>query len=267
MSPATGGRAAVLSMPHLASVLATSFAIRPALGLSPASATSAASVAPSVPLVAGWCCAAVLLALAARSAARLVADRAPADPGVPGCGVTSRSGDAVHLATAAGMAAMAVPLGLPPLALVAFFSATTAFVAGTWLLRVARRRLALRRGSVAACRPAHALEPHHVAVGLTMIAMAARMTGTGRAAGVSGMPGMPGMAGMAGMSASSGWLSLGALSLIYVWAAGLFLGAGLAKAAFAQPAPNGTVAVLAAPVTVYACELTMTVVMGLMLLG
>lgn len=121
------------------------------------------------------------------------------------------------------------------------------------------------------CRPAHALEPHHVLVGLAMIAMAARMTspatdrgpGTGSSTG-SSMAGMPGMA-----DGSSGtlWLTLGTLSLLYVWAAALYLGAGLAKAVVAQPAPNGAAAILAAPVTVYACEVTMTVVMGLMLLG
>jgi hypothetical protein len=214
-----------------------------------------------IPPVAAWSCAAVLLALAARSAARLLADRAPGDSAVPGCARTSRTGDAIHLVTTAGMVAMVVPLGLPPLALVAFFSATTAFVAGSWLLRVTRRHLALRRGVAAPCRPAHALEPHHVLVGLTMIVMAMRMTSSGATEPAAAMSGMPGMA------ASSSWLSLGTVSLIYVWVAVLFLGGGLAKAASAQPAPSGTVAVLAAPVTVYACELAMTVVMGLMLLG
>jgi hypothetical protein len=221
-------------------------------------------VGPSaIPPPAGWSCAAVLLALAARSAARLLADRTAADPAAPGCSRTSRAGDAVHLVTAVGMAVMVlrVPLGPPPAALVGFFAATTAYVAGTWLLRLSRRRLAERRGTVAPCRPAHALEPHHVVVGLAMIVMAARMTDSGSAGAMSGM------AGMAGMDASASWLSLGTLSLVYVWVAVLFLGSGLAKAASAQPAPNGTVAVLAAPVTVYACELAMTVVMGLMLLG
>jgi hypothetical protein len=211
-----------------------------------------------IPSAVAWSCAAVLLVLAVRSAARLLADRAPADPGVPGCALTSRTGDAVHLVTSAGMIAMLLPLGLPPLALVAFFSAVTAFVAGSWVLRVTKRQLALRRGGTAACRPAHALEPHHVVVGLAMIVMAARTADSG-SAGV--------MSGMAGMGASSGWAGLGTLSLIYVWAAVLVLGGGLAKAASMQPAPTGTAAVLAAPVTVYACELAMTVVMGLMLLG
>lgn len=222
-----------------------------------------------IPTAAAWSCAAVLFALGARSAARLLADHAPADPGVPGCALTSRTGDVVHLVTSAGMIAMLLPLGLPPLALVALFSATTAFVAGSWLLRVTRRRLALRRGGTVACRPAHALERHHVVVGLAMIVMAARMADFGTVSAVGTRSVVGSMSGMAGMAASSGsgWTDLGTLSLIYVWAAVLVLGGGLAKAVAAQPVPTGTVAVLAAPVTVYACELAMTVVMGLMLLA
>ena len=95
-----------------------------------------------------------------------------------------------------------------------------------------------------------------------MIVMAARMNGSSTAAGS-----MPGMAGMAGMSTSASWLSLGTLSLLYVWAAVFVLGGGLVKAVTTRPVPNDAVAILAAPVTVYACELAMTVVMGLMLLG
>jgi hypothetical protein len=243
-----------VSASFLAPASAAHLAASPGMGLSP------------LPPVVGWCCAAVLLALAARSGARLVSDRAPVDRSVPGCAVTSRAGDGVHLAAAAGMAAMLLPLGLPAAALTAYFSATTAFVAGTWLTRVVRGRLSSRRGAAVPCRPAHALEPHHVIVGLTMIVMAARMNGA--VPSPAGMPGMPGMAGMAGMAASPGWLGLGTLSLVYVWGAALFLGGGLAKAVSARPAPaSGTLAVLAAPVTVYACEITMTVVMGLMLLG
>ena len=213
-----------------------------------------------------WSSVIVLLALAARSAARLLADRAPADPTAPACGLTSRSGDVNHLAMAAGMVAMVAPLGLPSAALTALFSATTAFTAGTWLQRVRRRRLALARGAVAPCRPAHALEPHHLIVGLAMIAMAARMDGSGSGSS-AGAGSAIGMAGMPGMAVSASWLSFGTLSLIYVWAAVLVLGSGLAKAVTRQPAPDGAVAILAAPVTVYACELSMTVVMGLMLLA
>ncbi|MGH6655644.1 MAG: DUF5134 domain-containing protein [Actinocrinis sp.] len=233
-----------------------------------------------VPSFAAWCCTVVLFALAVRSAARLLSDRTPAGPAVPGCSLTSRGGDAIHLATSVGMAVMVVPAALAPAAamavgLLALFSATTAYVLGAWLIRVSRRRLTARRGGVMPCRPAHALEPHHVLVGLAMIAMAARMTspvtdrgpGTGSSSGSSTGSSMAGMPGMADGSSGTLWLTLGTLSLLYVWAAALYLGAGLAKAVVAQPAPNGAAAILAAPVTVYACEVAMTVVMGLMLLG
>jgi Domain of unknown function (DUF5134) len=217
-----------------------------------------------IPPVVGWSCAAVLLLLAGRSAARLVADRAAIDPNLPACGRTSRTGDAVHLAMAAGMVAMVVPLDVPAFVLAAFFAVTTAAGVGTWLLRVYRRRVALRRGTVPACRPAHAMEPHHLIVGLAMAAMAAMSAGVRQDAA---KPGMVGMADMTGISMSSAWLGVNALALVYVWAAVLVLGARLAKTASAQPAPTGTAAVLSAPVTIYACELAMTVVMGLMLLG
>lgn len=164
----------------------------------------------------------------------------------------------MHLTMTAGMVVMIMPFGYPPLALTALFSATTAVTASTWLQRVWRRRLAIVRGGVVPCRPAHALEPHHLIVGLAMISMAARTNGTASTAGMSGM---------AGMGASASWFGLGTLSLIYVWAAVVVLGSGLVKAVTTQPVPDGAVAILAAPVTVYACELAMTVVMGLMLLG
>ena len=227
-----------------------------------------------MPVLTLWFCVIVLLGLAARSAARLVSDRASADPDAPTCGLTSRVGDVVHLAMTAGMVAMLVPLGLPPIVLTAFFSAATAFSAGGWLRRVWRRRLATSRGGVVPCRPAHALEPHHLIVGLAMIVMAARTgagsgLGTAGAVGMTGMPGMPGTAGMPATAtgfASASWFSLGTLSLLYVWVAVLVLGGGLVKAVTRRPVPNDAVAILAAPVTVYACELAMTVVMGLMLL-
>ncbi len=219
----------------------------------------------SLPAAAAWPGVAVLGALALRSAARLAADRAPSDPSLPGCSLTSRTGDAIHLAMAVGMIPMLVPLGVPPTALVVLFSATTAWVAATWLRRMARRRLAVRRGGVAPCRPAPALEPHHVIIGLAMIVMAWRMT-DGADMAAAAMPGAA-TAAMPGMAASPGWPAVSTLALIYTWTAVAFLGGGLAKAASAQPLPTGTVALLAAPVTVYTCELSMTVVTGLMLLG
>ena len=221
-----------------------------------------------LPAAAAWPSAAVLVALAVRSAARLAADRAPADPGLPACGLTSRTGDAVHLAMAAGMVPMLVPLGVPPVALVAFFGATTAFVAGTWLRGATRRRLAAWRGAAVPCHPAHALEPHHVIVGLAMIVMAWHMS-----SGTSAMSAMPGMATssdqfpVSTLVPASTLGTASTLALIYTWTAVVILGGGLAKAAAARPLPTDPVALLAAPVTVYTCELAMTVVMGLMLLG
>jgi hypothetical protein len=135
-----------------------------------------------------------------------------------------------------------------------------------------RRAVARHLGTAVPCRPAHALEPHHVAVGLAMVVMAVRM-GPGAAA-AGGMAPMPGMAGMQTDSGAGGGLSadLAVLALGYVWIAVVVLGIGLARSARPQPAGLGAVELrglelLGAPVTVYACELTMTVVMGLMLLG
>lgn len=240
---------------HLVAPLALSATPSPIMGLS------------ALPAAAAWPGAAVLLALAARSVARLAADRAPADPSVPGCSLTSRTGDAIHLAMAAGMVPMVVPLGVPSSLLLGFFSVTTAVVAGAWLRRIARRRIAVWRGALVPCRPAHALEPHHVIIGLAMVLMAAGagMTANCGMAG-AGMSGA-GMSAMPGMVASSRWLLGSTLALIYTWTAVVFLGGGLAKVAAAQPLPTSRAALLAAPVTVYTCELAMTVVMGLMLLG
>lgn len=253
----------------------------PPLAPLPAHADSSAALAHFVGLsalhaVPVWSSAAVLAALVARSVARLLADRAPAEPDVPSCGLTSRTGDAIHLAMAAGMIPMVLPFGLPSPVLVVFFAVTTALVAGAWMRRAGRRRLAARRGDAAPCRPAHALESHHLIIGLAMVVMAWQMGGgpatgdpSGSGAGISaGMQGMPGMAAAtAATAAASSGPTLGTLALIYTWAAVVVLGCGLVKAASARPVPSGGVALLAAPVTVYTCELAMTVVMGLMLLG
>jgi len=232
--------------------------------------------------VIGWLCVVVLAGLAARSLVRLAADRTVSgkalfDPSAPGCSRTSRVGEASHAAMALGMAAMAaVPMTgasavVGPRAFEAYFAALAAFVGGTWFVRAARRAAARLRATTVPCRPAHALEPHHVAVGLAMVVMAARMGSGGATAGATApMPGMAGMAGMQTGSGAAGGLGarLAVLALVYVWIAVVVLGIGLARSARPQAAsvPSG-LGVLGAPVTVYACELTMTVVMGLMLLG
>lgn len=217
----------------------------------------------------GWLCVAVLSALAARSLARLAADRTAA-----GCARTSRVGEASHAAMALGMAAMAAvsaadaPAAVSPSAFEVYFAALAAFAGGAWLVRPVRRAAARRRGSDAPCRPAHALEPHHAAVALAMVVMAAQMRPHGGAAG-GAMASMPGMAAASGSAAGNGLgAGLGVLALAYVWAAVVVLGLGLARSAIPPtPSAPGGLALLGAPATVYACELTMTVVMGLMLLG
>jgi hypothetical protein len=204
-----------------------------------------------------WSCVCVLVALFTRSAVRLLTDRQRADAVVPGCGRTSRVGEVTHGAMALGMAAMLMPSGVPGAALVVFFSANTAIVAGWWALRVTRSASARRRGIASPCLPAHSLEAHHVVVGLAMITMAVRPSEAMH------------MAGMAGTQLGGLPLGVGVLSLMYVWIAVLLLGIGMSRVVHRQPVLTSanTAAVLGAPVTVYACELVMTLVMGLMLLG
>ena len=238
--------------------------------------------------VVGWLCVVVLAALAARSLVRLAADRTPAgralieprttlknqsDP-APGCSRTSRTGEASHAAMALGMAAMAaVPMtgawaAIAPHVFEGYFAALAASMAAIWLVRAVRRAAARRRGATVPCRPAHALEPHHAAVGLAMVVMAARM-GPGRAT-AGAMASMPGMAASGTASGAGGGLSAGlaVLALGYVWIAVVVLGIGLTRSARPQAVSGpGGLGLLGAPVTVYGCELTMTVVMGLMLLG
>jgi hypothetical protein len=233
------------------------------------------------PLI-GWLCVVALAALAARSLTRLAADfassrRALSDHSAPSCGRTSRVGEALHAAMALGMAAMvAAPVTAgSTYTFEAYFGLGAAAEGGVWAARAVRRRAARLRGGVAPCRPAHALEPHHAVVGLVMVLMAARMSGAGPGGGAMLSMSAP-MASMPGMTAGSGGVgaALATLALLYVWLAVVVLGGGLGKSALAQPAspqsssglPAG-LALLGAPVTVYACELTMTVVMGLMLLG
>jgi hypothetical protein len=170
---------------------------------------------------------------------------------------------------ALGMAAMVIMPNTADAtrAFESYFGLGAAVEGGVWVARAMRRRSARLRGAAVPCRPAHALEPHHAVVGLVMVLMAAHMSGAAPAAGA-----MLAMASMPGMTAGPGGVgaALATIALLYIWAAVIVLGAGLAKSALARSAelklPAG-LALLGAPVTVYACELTMTVVMGLMLLG
>jgi hypothetical protein len=72
-------------------------------------------------------------------------------------------------------------------------------------------------------------------------------------------PAMPGMA----MGTSPGTAAL--LLLAYVWIAALILGFGMTRVLASTAASGETQAVLSSPATVYACELAMTVLTGLML--
>jgi uncharacterized protein DUF5134 len=231
------------------------------------------------PLI-SWLSVAVLVALTVRSLARLAVDRAASgraqtDPTAPGCTLTSRVGEASHAAMALGMAAMVVvpATGDTSRVFEAYFGVNCALTAGTWSARAVRRKVARMRGTPPPCRPAHALEPHHVIIGLAMVLMAAQMSDA--ASPTASTPPMPEMPAMPGMTSSPTGLTtaLAALALLYVWVAVVVLGSGLAKSTpTPSTAPAGTtgtvgLALLSAPRTVYACELTMTVIMGLMLLG
>ena len=220
-------------------------------------------------------CIAVLVLLVARSALRLGRDRwRPAGRGGD-CRPHHRGGEAAHLAMAVGMALMFLPVPAARPALAVLFGAVVLFAASVWVTDQVRsvraRRLRSGRG-----RPSeHRLEPHHVIVGSAMVVMALRSrTAVGMAA-------MPGMAAGAGAGAMPGvvWLTL----FGYVWLSVLVLGGGLARAFLAEAGEEtgsglgsepgaGTRsldlgALLGAPSTIYACELAMTVVMGLMLLS
>jgi hypothetical protein len=250
-----------------------------------------------------WLCVTLLVALAGRSVAHLAlargAGRAPA-----ACSADSRAGDLAHAAMALGMAAMVLPTAIPALAFELYFGAMSAFSAGGWTRRVLRRRLALRRGEPPPCAPAHALEPHHLVVGLAMVAMAAGMSASAGGSGASVMAGMAGMPGMGAGPSASGPLALALdAASLYVWIAAAVLGAGLMRVMAAGPVvpvlraegpgadglravgmsvgrmgangarvggvegPGAVAGVLGAPAVAYGCEIAMTVVMGVMLLG
>lgn len=228
----------------------------------------------SSPLLA-WFFTLILVLLAVRAAARLaVARRGGAEHALA---PAERHREFGHAAMGFGMAALLAPgLPRPPQAVsVCFFAALTALAALDW----ARRVWAARRGRpLPGCGPSEGgrlLDPHHALVGVAMVVMllrpAAAGSASGAASGVS-MPGMSGMAGMTAAGASPGTTTL--LLLGYVWAAALVLGYGMTRVlATPSGAPagvqqSGTAAVLlSSPATVYACELAMTVLTGLMLLS
>lgn len=197
-----------------------------------------------------WFFTLVLLALAGRATARLLNSETLAP--------TERNRELGHAAMGFGMALLLVPgLPRPPQVVsVCFFSALAALAAFDW----ARRALARSRGRVVdSCATTDhgglLLDPHHAIVGLAMVVMLLRPTGMASMAGMSGMSGMTGSA--------PGTTVL--LLLAYVWVAALVLGVGMTRVLAAGAEESGTV--LSSPATVYACELAMTVLTGLMLLS
>lgn len=220
----------------------------------------------SSPLLA-WFFTLVLVLLAVRAAARLaVARRGGAEHALA---PTERHREFGHAAMGFGMAVLLAP-GLPrppqPVS-VCFFAALTALAALDW----ARRIWAARRGRpLPGCGPSEGgrlLDPHHALVGFAMVVMLLRPAGA--SSGAVAAVAMPGMAGMTAAGASPGTTTL--LLLGYVWVAALVLGYGMTRVLAtpqktAQPGATGAV-LLSSPATVYACELAMTVLTGLMLLS
>jgi hypothetical protein len=237
------------------------------------------------PLIA-WFFTIVLLLLAGRATARLVLARSGGGGGgneSTGSGGSAlaraeRNREAGHAAMGFGMAVLlapAMPRPAQPVS-VCFFAALAALATVDW----ARRLWAGRRGrTVSSCAPAEAgrlLDPHHAIVGIAMVVMLLRPSMGGSNAAMGGATGsatgsavgsaagvvMPGMA----MGAAPDTTVL--LLLGYVWVTALVLGYGMTRVlAVAQPDRGTAAALLSSPATVYACELAMTVLTGLMLLS
>lgn len=188
-----------------------------------------------------WSSATILLALAVRALAAVWADFAAARRGrVCACGRNGRAGELSHAAMAAGMAVSLLPLRAPVALLVALFAVGAVLPVGvlfTW-----QRARPAAYGSAA----------HHVALSLVMIWMLVRpSTGGARMAGMTmgQVPTVPGM-----------------LALAYVWLAVLVLGVGLTRAT-AAPSGAPAASALASRPLGHACELVMTLLMGIILLA
>jgi hypothetical protein len=230
------------------------------------------------PLLA-WFFTLILVLLAARAAARLALARrgAAKHPLSP----AHRDRELGHAAMGFGMAVLLAPgVPRPPQAVsVCFFAGLAAFAVFDW----GRRLWHARHGRASdSCAPAgersHLLDPHHAIVGVAMVVMLLGPSGSATNTAVT----MPGMAmGGAGPSATVLFF------LAYVWMAALALGYGMTRVLAAErPVPavaglegadrrarttggsgSGSGALLSSPATVYACELAMTVLTGLMLLN
>ena len=195
------------------------------------------------PLLA-WFFTLVLLLLAGRAGARLA---------VAHLSGIERNREIGHAAMACGMAALLVPgVPRPPSAVsVGFFAALATWAVFDWGRRASAR---LRGREVESCTGSPLLDSHHAIVGAAMVVMLLR-PGMGTAAAAS----MPGMA----MGTSPGTAAL--LLIAYAWIAALVLGVGMTRVLAATAESGETQTVLSSPATVYACELAMTVLTGLML--
>jgi hypothetical protein len=226
------------------------------------------------PLLA-WFFTLILLLLAGRATARLVLARRshakhPLSPG-------QRDRELGHAAMGFGMAVLLAPgVPRPPQTLsVSFFAVLAALAAFEWGRRMwnARHGRATAPSCIPAAERAHLLDPHHAIVGVAMVVMLLRPSGAVTGTAVT----MPGMA-MGGGTPSATVLLL----LAYVWMAALVLGYGMTRVLAAErpapaglggtarggtTAPAGSTTLLSSPAIVYACELAMTVLTGLMLLN
>ncbi|HET9173587.1 MAG TPA: DUF5134 domain-containing protein [Actinospica sp.] len=201
------------------------------------------------PLLA-WFFTLVLILLAARATARL-----SVSPRLTGY---DRNRELGHAAMGLGMAVLLVPgVPRPPLTVsVTFFAALAAWAAFDWAHRVVARLRGREIPSCAGSRNAHLLDPHHAIVSIAMVAMLLR---PGMA--VDTGPSMPGMA----MGPSPGAATV--ILIAYVWLTALILGIGMTRILAAETTAGSGEArtLLSSPATVYACELAMTVLTGLML--
>ena len=222
------------------------------------------------PLLA-WFFTLLLVLLAGRATARLALVGRGVTPGISSA---QRNRELGHAAMGFGMALLLVPgLPRPPQAVsVSFFAVLAVLAALDWGRRtpvLSRLRGRKAAENCVGSEGGHLLDPHHAIVGVAMVVMLLRpgMASTG-ATGAVAMPGM-----VMGAAPSTTVLLL----LAYVWLAALVLGVGMTRvlATDAAGSPNpglpgqsrqsGTL--LSSPSTVYACELAMTVLTGLMLLS
>jgi hypothetical protein len=234
-----------------------------------------------------WFFTLVLLLLAARATACLVVSRSARRARPPRSDRLrdiDRNREFGHAAMALGMAALLAPgIPRPPSVVsVTFFAALAAWATFDWCQRLLAR---IRGRTVKSCTGAgasgpHLLDPHHAIVSAAMVVMLLR-PGTGPAS--ASVPAAAGAAAagstMPGMTMDVAPSTPTLVLLGYVWIAALVLGVGmtrvLAVAAVpaapvggpgpSQPHASHSQAVLSSPATVYACELAMTVLTGLML--